>query len=101
MKILIKALKIIGLALLMFFLLLIGWWFIPERTPGFENEVPLVFIAGRHDYTTPWVLIEQYYQEISAPTKELIFFENSAHFPFFEEPRKFSRVITESLQGID
>ena len=46
-----------------------------------EVKVPIYFCAGRYDYNTPSVLIEEYYNEIIAPKKELIWFEESAHFP--------------------
>lgn len=57
-----------------------------------EVKVPIYFCAGRYDYNTPSVLIEDYYDHISAPKKELIWFEESAHFPHFEEPEKFAQL---------
>jgi pimeloyl-ACP methyl ester carboxylesterase len=52
-------------------------------------EVPVYFMMGKYDYTTPFELIEKYYELVSAPHKELICFDNSAHFPFFEEAERF------------
>ncbi len=52
-------------------------------------DVPIYFFAGRNDYTTPLVLIEDYFEKIQAPKKELIIFENSAHTPFLGESEKF------------
>jgi len=57
-----------------------------------EVKVPIYFCAGRYDHNTPFVLIEKYYNEIKAPKKELIWFEESAHFPHFEEPEKFANL---------
>lgn len=54
-----------------------------------EVKVPIYFCAGRYDYNTPSELIEKYYNHIKAPEKELIWFEQSAHFPHFEECEKF------------
>ncbi len=62
-----------------------------------EYQIPVYFIAGKSDYTTPHELISEYYFLINAPKKELIYFENSAHFPFFEEPEKFRQVIKSLL----
>ncbi len=62
-----------------------------------EVEVPIYFFAGRHDYDTPSKLVENYYSTLRAPVKELIWFENSAHFPFYSEPDKFSKMIIEKL----
>jgi pimeloyl-ACP methyl ester carboxylesterase len=60
-----------------------------------EYKVPVYFLVGRNDYTTPHELIKEYYELIKAPQKRIIFFENSAHFPFYEEPEKFYSVIQE------
>src|SRR5262249_8781894 len=42
-------------------------------------DVPVYFLAGRHDYNTPFALVEEYYKVLNAPHKEIIWFENSAH----------------------
>lgn len=62
-----------------------------ERVP--EVKVPIYFVAGRYDYNTPSELIEEYYNHIKAPKKELIWFEESAHFPQFEEVDKFNALM--------
>jgi pimeloyl-ACP methyl ester carboxylesterase len=56
-----------------------------------ELCVPVFFFTGRYDYTTPFVLVEQFYARLSAPYKKLIWFEHSAHMPHMEEPDKFQR----------
>jgi len=53
--------------------------------------VPVFFFQGRTDWTTPSPLVEEYYQRILAPSKELVWFEHSSHFPFFEEPDRFAQ----------
>lgn len=55
-----------------------------------QVQVPIYFFTGRYDYTDPFELTEQYFELIRAPNKELIWFENSAHFPFLEEPDRFA-----------
>ena len=49
------------------------------------------FFTGRYDYTDPFTLTEDYYSKIKAPEKRLVWFEQSAHFPFYEEPEKFAQ----------
>ena len=57
---------------------------------GADLRVPIFFFEGRHDpYARP-SLIWSYYQTIQAPHKEFVWFENSGHFPFFEENQKFA-----------
>ncbi|TAJ11715.1 alpha/beta hydrolase [Marinilabiliaceae bacterium JC017] len=52
-------------------------------------SVPVYIFMGHHDYDTPFILVEAYYGAIEAPEKQLVWFENSAHFPFYEEKEKF------------
>jgi pimeloyl-ACP methyl ester carboxylesterase len=54
-----------------------------------EVKVPVVFFAGRHDYTTPSELVKEYLGRLKAPLKRMVWFERSAHFPFFSESEKF------------
>jgi pimeloyl-ACP methyl ester carboxylesterase len=53
-------------------------------------RVPVYFFQGRHDYVTPSELVEEYLEKLRAPGKKLVWFENSAHYPFFEEPERFT-----------
>jgi pimeloyl-ACP methyl ester carboxylesterase len=55
-------------------------------------EIPAVFCTGRRDYTTPHELVVEYCEALSAPSKEVVWFENSAHLPNLEEPDKFCDV---------
>jgi len=54
-------------------------------------EIPIYFFTGRYDYADPFVLTEEYFSKINAPQKHIVWFEESAHFPFYEEPETFAR----------
>ena len=57
---------------------------------GLDFRTPIIFLEGRNDpYCRP-SLIQEYSQAIKAPQKEFVWFENSGHFPFFEEKQKFA-----------
>ncbi len=67
-----------------------------EQVP--RIEVPVYFIAGRHDYNTPSELVEEYYEQLDAPAgKHLIWFENAAHMPEFEDPEQYYTVMVDSV----
>lgn len=51
-----------------------------------ELAVPVYFLVGRYDYNAPFALTEDYYEHLSAPHKELIWFEGAAHDLFFDQP---------------
>ena len=53
-------------------------------------DVPITFFEGRHDRHVSSSLVEDYYHTIKT-TKKLIWFENSSHFPQWEESVKFNQ----------
>jgi pimeloyl-ACP methyl ester carboxylesterase len=55
-----------------------------------DLKLPVYFFTGRHDYTAPFQCTQEYYRRINAPGKKMVWFDASAHFPFFEEPQKFA-----------
>jgi pimeloyl-ACP methyl ester carboxylesterase len=52
-------------------------------------DVPVVMVQGRHDEVAPGAAAERYASLLQAPSKQLEWFENSAHTPHLEEPGKF------------
>lgn len=60
-------------------------------------KVPIVFFLGRHDWHIPSVLAERYFNIIDAPCKRLVWFEESAHNPPFEEPEKFIQAMIDEI----
>jgi len=54
-------------------------------------ELPVYFFTGRHDFTDPFENTEEYAAKLQAPRKQIVWFDESAHFPFLEEPEKFAR----------
>jgi pimeloyl-ACP methyl ester carboxylesterase len=65
-------------------------------------EIPVYYFLGRYDYITPVEPVEEYYEILKAPKKEIVWFENSAHRMDIEEPEVFqheiSRIIKENIQ---
>jgi pimeloyl-ACP methyl ester carboxylesterase len=58
-----------------------------------ELRIPVLFIEGRHDHEAPAEIAERYFDALKAPSKELIWFEDSAHMPNSEERDKFNQVM--------
>jgi pimeloyl-ACP methyl ester carboxylesterase len=54
-----------------------------------EVKLPVYFFTGRHDLTDPFVNTVEYATKLQAPRKRIVWFEDSAHFPFLEEPARF------------
>lgn len=58
-------------------------------TSSTEFEIPIYVLQGKYDYQVSHDLAKKYLEEISAPKKEFVTFEISAHSPIAEEPEKF------------
>lgn len=61
---------------------------LPQQA-GSAFDIPIFFFTGAHDWQTPVPLSDQWFNDITAPHKKLIHFEDSAHGPMMEEPGKF------------
>ena len=52
-------------------------------------DVPIVMVQGRLDQVAPGEAAQRFYDSLTAPSKQLVWFERSAHTPHLEEPAKF------------
>jgi pimeloyl-ACP methyl ester carboxylesterase len=72
-------------------------WDVDFRAQAAQLEVPVYFLTGRHDVNAPPALIEEYYELLDAPHKELIWFERSGHSPWVSESEKFVDVMVNTV----
>ncbi len=56
-------------------------------------EVPVVLVQGRLDQVAPGDATLRFANSLEAPSKQLVWFEKSAHTPHLEEPDKFRDVV--------
>lgn len=61
----------------------------PLPTNVKKLELPVYFVMGKYDYMTTSNEAKRYFDIIEANKKEFIAFEQSAHYPQFEEKEKF------------
>ena len=52
-------------------------------------DVPIVMAQGRLDQVAPGEATQRFHDSLTAPSKQLVWFEKSAHTPHLEEPAKF------------
>jgi pimeloyl-ACP methyl ester carboxylesterase len=60
-------------------------------------EVPVYFFTGRHDWNTPYPLVEEWAAKLEAPHVELVWFEGAGHVPPLEVPEEFQSRLIEKL----
>ena len=68
-------------------------WSVDFRKQATRLKVPIYFLMGRHDGTTSPKLTEEYFNLLTAPHKELIWFEHSGHGSWMNESAKFIDVM--------
>ena len=62
-----------------------------------DFKVPFLVFDGKLDMNTPAELVEDWFNKIKAPHKELIWFEHSGHNPMTDEPERFKKLLREKL----
>ena len=67
------------------------------RTQATQLDVPVYFVQGRWDVNAMSSLVEEYFDLLDAPHKELIWFEDSAHTPLWDEPKHFVDVMVNTV----
>ena len=67
-----------------------GW---DIRVGADSLRVPVFLAQGRYDYVIPYTLWGGIVENIPSATLQI--FERSGHHPFFEEPKRFTEVVTE------
>ncbi|MGS0973111.1 MAG: alpha/beta fold hydrolase [Candidatus Izemoplasmataceae bacterium] len=60
-------------------------------------DIPIYILHGRHDLNAPSYLVDDYYELLEAPEKELIYFEHSGHNPWITEPVLFQQTVLDLL----
>jgi pimeloyl-ACP methyl ester carboxylesterase len=61
-------------------------------------KIPVFFFLGRRDHWVPPETSVAYFDALIAPSKTLIWFEESAHEPFVDEPAKFNAAMQELVR---
>jgi pimeloyl-ACP methyl ester carboxylesterase len=52
-------------------------------------EVPIFFVCGRYDWQVHYEISAGYFEQITAPHKEMLMLENSAHSIYVDGPGRF------------
>jgi len=61
-------------------------------------QVPVYIFQGKYDYQCPTQTAYKFYEQLKAPKKDFFIFENSAHSPNMEEPKKFNALVLKKVQ---
>jgi pimeloyl-ACP methyl ester carboxylesterase len=62
-----------------------------------EQTIPVYIFQGTHDYQTAYPIAKEYFDSLKAPVKKFYTFDNSAHSPNFEEPKKFEEILRKDV----
>jgi pimeloyl-ACP methyl ester carboxylesterase len=62
-----------------------------------QVDVPVFFVAGRHDYIHVQDIAHRYYQSLKAPVKRFYWFEHSGHYPCYQEPERLMQLMRSEI----
>lgn len=60
-------------------------------------DLPTYFIMGKYDYMTTYEAALDYFNKLQAENKQFVTFEQSAHYPQFEEQEKFFKWMVDTF----
>jgi pimeloyl-ACP methyl ester carboxylesterase len=63
-------------------------------------HTPVFFFLGRKDRWVPAEISVAFIDALTAPSKTLVWFEESGHEPFMDEPAKFNAAMTELVRPV-
>ena len=69
-----------------------------EAAPALQ--MPVFFFLGRRDHFVPPETSVAYFDALAAPSKRLLWFEESGHEPFVDEPAKFNAAMVELVRPV-
>lgn len=69
------------------------------RTQVPRLDVPVYLVEGRYEAAGRETLARQWFKELSAPTKEYIYFDHSGHTPPYDEPGKLAELMREIVSS--
>lgn len=70
------------------------------RKYGLEYRVPVGFITGSDDWTTPEKYAQDYYQIIQAPKKQFASVQGCGHAPQYDSPEEFCNLLKNMLEEL-
>ena len=71
--------------------------FIFDANEMLNYQVPMYFISGGNDYTTPFSAVQSYYEKITAPDKNLIIIDGAGHNTFMDLPKEFADTVKQLI----
>lgn len=63
-------------------------------------RMPVVFFVGRHDHWVPPDTSIAYFDALTAPSKQALWFDESGHEPFVDEPAKFNHAVRDMVGAL-
>jgi len=63
-----------------------------------ELKMPTFFLLGRHDHCVMPDISSEFIDALKAPSKQVVWFEESKHMPFMDEPDKFNKTMEELVR---
>ena len=70
------------------------------RTAVPALRMPVVFFVGRRDQWVPPETTVAYFDMLDAPSKQLLWFDESGHEPFVDEPVAFNRAVVDTVGAL-
>lgn len=65
------------------------------RNESSEYNVPIYYVLGGSDWQAPYIIAQNYFEQINAPYKKIYIIPNAGHFLMFDQPGLFFDALSE------
>lgn len=76
------------------------FWNDDLRRLGYAYQMPVFYLAGENDRTTPQEIARSYFEQISAPLKRRITISDAGHFAMLDNTQAFCKAMDEAVDVI-
>jgi pimeloyl-ACP methyl ester carboxylesterase len=70
------------------------------RNFGTSYDVPVFYIMGEQDISTPYTPAKEYFEKITAPQKAFFSFSDAGHFVMLDNKTEFCRVLLKEIKPL-
>lgn len=67
------------------------------RRDAVRLDLPVYLVLGRHDFNNPSAIPEAYFNLLEAPSKRLVYFEDSGHGMIWQENDRFHKLMIDTV----
>ena len=76
-----------------------AFWTYDLRNLAYTYRMPVYYVMGDRDRTTPFEIAQEYFTQVEAPRKRWYFVPDAGHFAMLDNTEAWQSILTEIASG--